>query len=89
MLYEDTPKVIYCSLFKTGCTTMKTMMVLLQGLFTLDQLNKTIVTHGEHLWKAIKLCRVNSIQPCHQPKNNTDNDYMIKNYNTFVVVRDQ
>ena len=86
MLYEDTHKVIYCSVPKTGCTSMKTMMVLLQGLFTLDQLNKTKVTHEDHLLKALKLCRDNSIQPCYQPKNNTD--YFIKNYYKFVVVRD-
>ena len=88
MLYEDKHKVIYCSVPKTGCTTMKTMMVLLQGLFTLDQLNKTkvTVTHASYLGKAFKLCRVNSIRPCYQPKNNTD--YLLKNYYKFVVVRD-
>ena len=40
-------------------------------------------THEEHLLKALKLCRVNSIQPCYQPKNNID--YFIKNYYKFVV----
>ena len=87
MLYEDKHKVIYCSVPKTGCTTMKTMMILLQGLFTLDQLNKTIVTHEEHLCKAFKLCRgSSSLQPCYEPKNNSD--YLIKKYYKFVVVRD-
>ena len=32
MLYEDKSKVIYCYVPKTGCTQMKTMIVLLQGL---------------------------------------------------------
>ena len=86
MLYEDKHKVIYCSVPKTGCTSMKTMMVLLQGLFTLDQLNKTIVTHGEYLRKALKLCRDNNLEPCYESKNNVD--YLIKNYYKFVVVRD-
>ena len=65
---------------------MKTMMVLLQGLFTLDQFNKTEVSHAAHLRKAFNLCRVNLTQPCYQPKNNTD--YLLKNYYKFVVVRD-
>ena len=65
---------------------MKTMMVLLQGLFTLDQLSKTKVSHGAHLKKAFNLCRVNLTQPCYQPQNNTD--YLLKNYYKFVVVRD-
>ena len=84
MLYEDKHKVIYCSVPKTGCTTMKRMMVLLQDLFTLDQLNNTkvTVTYASYLLKAFKLCRVNSIRLCYQTKKNTD--YLLKTMERFV-----
>ena len=47
ILYEDKSKVVYCYVPKTGCTQMKTMIVLLQGLYTMKQPNNTIVTKFE------------------------------------------
>ena len=77
MHYEDKYKVIFCSVPKAGCTTMKTMFALLQGHFTLNQLqNENMVTHANHLRKVYSLSDSSQF---HQRQ--------IKNYFKYIVVR--
>ena len=75
MLYEDKHKVIFCSVPKAGCTTMKTMFALLQGHFTLNQLqNANMVTHANHLRKVYSL-------------SDSSQFHQLQNYFKYIVVR--
>ena len=85
MLYADKSKVVYCYVPKTGCTQMKTMIVLLQDLYTMKQLNNTIVTNAKYLSRVRTMC-IDKRHPCYQPKDNVS--YLLNNYYKYVVVRD-
>ena len=44
--------IIYCFIPKTGCTKTKTLFLLLQGLYSLEQLFNKTVTHKNYLKKV-------------------------------------
>ena len=75
LLYEDKHKVIFCSVPKAGCTTMKTMFALLQGLFTLNQLqDENMIKHANHLSGVYSLFSSYQL-------------HRLKNYFKYTVVR--
>ena len=56
LLFDDNYSLVYCFVPKTGCTKMKTLFVLLQGLYSLNQLSHNrIVTHHRELYKVSSL----------------------------------
>ena len=87
LLYEDNHKFVYCTVPKIAGTTMKTMMVLLQGLYTMDVFNSTIVTYQKHLHNVRSMC-INQMSggACDKPK--AEYKYWLNNYYKFMLVRD-
>ena len=77
LLYDDTKRVIYCYAPKTGCTNMKQSFVLMNGIYTSEELSGMNVTHEEHLWKAHSLASLSK----------TQRNYRLNNYFKFMVVR--
>ena len=79
LVFDDAHKVIYCYVPKVGCTTMKTAFLMLQGAFTLEELEKAPnVTHKEYLSK-VKTLALESDKDQIKHKLNT--------YYKFMIVR--
>ena len=90
LLFDDDHKVMYCYVPKAGCTMMKTAFLMLQKLFTMDELEKSInVTHKEYLSKVRSLCyhfpTDNRTLSCNVPINLIK--YKLKTYYKFMIVR--
>ena len=92
LLLDDVHKVIYCFVPKAGCTVMKTAFLMLQKLYTLEELEKSInVTHKDYLIKTKSLCYSagnptnNLTLPCDTPDSLIK--YKLKTYYKFMIVR--
>lgn len=77
LLYDDAKRVIYCYAPKTGCTNMKQSFVLINKIYTPEELISLNVTHEDHLSKAQSLARLSPAQ----------RNYRLDNYFKFLVVR--
>ena len=78
LLFDDKYKIIYCFIPKTGCTKMKTLFLLLQGLYSLEQLFNKTVTHKNYL-KKVKTLADLSVE---------ERSVRLKSYYKFMIVRD-
>ena len=87
LIFDDKHKVIYCYVPKAGCTMMKTMFLILQGLFSLEVLEKAAnVTHKDYLSMTLSLCSSNTDSiNCDTPESEIK--YKLQTYFKFMIVR--
>lgn len=78
LLYDDNYKVIYCFIPKSGCTKMKTLFVLLQGIFSLEDFFNKTVTHKNHLRKVKTLADLTA----------EERNAKLRDYYKFMIARD-